>query len=469
MNWTSILSQVFFCIAVTSVTGSFMLLIWSLCCMLLHNRNPKLVYYMLRWVVLMYIFPITYISILLNYKTGYVQHNESTARMLFVLNTNGLMMPSLAMIWLCATVFIAGFYLRNEIIKRRICKWNFDDGASLAQTEFERIKEVLGVKGNVALLRNDDPRIRSPFVTGIFKRAVVIPYGDYSEEELKVVLYHELNHIKKSDVLFRYLAVVAIVLNSINPVAYLLWEQMILWSEADCDAYAVDGLEKEGISKERYYEVILKLMKTGPTAASTFYYPMLMSAEESLNRREKIMEKYIANMRRVAKSVTFAGVMVFALISSTVAYAAGVGTAELNDARLQETQNVAEDGGFSETYDWSDEMYVPASDVVDIVYINDNIMTLGQGSIDWDVPAGTRYVTSSIYLAAGTQVDIACTAIPNNCLYWFGLMHANSDCTVVEGTGVGAHEFTVSSSGYYRIMVENRSSQTISVVGGYSY
>lgn len=424
---------------------------------------------MLRWVVLMYIFPITYISILLNYKTGYVQHNESTARMLFVLNTNGLMMPSLAMIWLCATVFIAGFYLRNEIIKRRICKWNFDDGASLAQTEFERIKEVLGVKGNVVLLRNDDPRIRSPFVTGIFKRAVVIPYGDYSEEELKVVLYHELNHIKKSDVLFRYLAVVAIVLNSINPVAYLLWEQMILWSEADCDAYAVDGLEKEGISKDRYYEVILKLMKTGPTAASTFYYPMLMSAEESLNRREKIMEKYIANMRRVAKSVTFAGVMVFALISSTVAYAAGVGTAELNDARLQETQNVGLDGEFSRAVEWSEEIYVVASEAVDIVYVNDGIMTLGSGSIDWNVPVGTRYVTSSIYLTEGTVVQMACTGTPSTCTYWFGLMHANSDCTVVEGSGAGSHHFTVPSTGYYRVMVENRSSQEIHVVGSYQY
>lgn len=424
---------------------------------------------MLRWVVLMYILPITYVSILLNYKSGYVQHNESTIRMLFVLNTNGLMMPGLAMIWLCATVFIAGFYLKNEIVKRRICRWNFDDGASLAQTEFERIKEVLGVKGNVVLLRNDDPRIQSPFVTGIIKRAVVLPYGEYSEEELKVVLYHELNHIKKSDVLFRYLAVVAIIINSINPIAYLLWEKMLLWSEADCDAHAVDGLEKEGISKDHYYDVIYKLMASGPTATSTFYYPMLMSAEESLNRRMKIMEKYRANMRRVTKSVTFAGVMVFALLSSTVAYAAGVGASELNDARLKETQNVGQFGTFQNEDIWSDEILIPANDVVNIVYVNDGIMTLGSGTIDWDVPVGTRYVTSSIYLTEGTVVSIACTGRPTDCVYWFGLMHANSDCSVVEGSGSGGHDFTISSTGYYRIMVENRSSQTISVMGTYQY
>ena len=469
MNWISVISQVFFGIVVTSLTGSIMLFIWFLCRQLLHDHNPKMVYYMLRWVVFMYMLPITYVSLLLNYKSGYVQHNENASRMLFVLNTNGLMTPGLATIWLCVTVIIAGFYLKNEIAKWRICRWNFDDGASLAQTEFERIKKVLGVKGNVVLLRNDNPRIQSPFVTGIFKRAVVLPYGDYSEEELKVVLYHELNHVKKSDVLFRYLTVVAIILNSINPVSYILWEQMLTWSEADCDAYAVDGLEKEGISKDRYYDIIYKLMMSGHTATSTFYYPMLMNAEESLNRRKQIMEKYRVNMRRVAKSVTFAGVMVFALLSSTVAYAAGIGTAKVSDAVLKETQNVTQFGEFEDFSGWSDEMLIPASDTVDIIYINDDIMTLGGGTIDWDVPVGTRYVTSSIYFTEGTVVQIACTATPSNCTYWFGLMHANSDCSVVEGSGYGAHGFTIPSTGYYRIMVENRSSQVISVNGGYSY
>ena len=107
--------------------------------------------------------------------------------------------------------------------------------------------------------------------------------------------------------------------------------------------------------------------------------------------------------------------------------------------------------------------------IVDIVYVNDGIMTFGSGSIDWSVPAGTRYVTSSIYMAKGTEVQIACTASPSTCTYWFGLMAANSDCYVVEGSGAGAHVFTVPSNGYYRIMVENRSIQSINVSGTYRY
>jgi len=174
-------------------------------------------------------------------------------------------------------------------------------------------------------------------------------------------------------------------------------------------------------------------------------------------------------MRRMAKSVTFAWVMVFAMLSTVTAHAAGVGVSVAADKNLIATQNVGQQGDFESGYDWSDEMLIPANDVVDIVYINDGIMTLGSGTIDWSVPAGTRYVTSSIYMAKGTVVQIACTALPSTCTYWFGIMAANSDCYVVEGSGQGAHAFTVPSSGYYRIMVENRSIQSINVTGGYSY
>lgn len=424
---------------------------------------------MLRWVVVMFLLPVTYVAIQFNYNAGYVQSTESVWKTLFVINMNNFLFQGIAVIWLIVTIVIGGFYLRNEIAKRKICRNNFDDGMSLAQTEFERIKEVVGVKGKVLLLRNDDPRVQSPFVTGMFCRKLIIPYREYTKQELQVILYHELNHIKKSDVFFRYLTVVAVIINSINPLSYLSWSQILLWSEADCDARALDGLEAEGISKSRYYDIIWKLMESGPAGTDLFYYPMLASAQESLYRRMLIMENYRVNMRKVAKSVTFAWVMVFAMLSTVTAHAAGVGLAEAADKNLIETQNVGLQGDFDSGYDWSDEMLIPANDVVDIVYINDGIMTLGQGNINWSVPAGTRYVTSSIYMAKGTVVQIACTALPSTCKYWFGIMAANSDCYVVEGSGSGSHDFTVPSSGWYRIMVENRSIQSINVTGGYSY
>lgn len=469
MNWSSLLSQIFFAVLVTGTTGNLMLVIWFLCRMFLQNWNPKLVYYMLRWVVVMYLLPITYFGIIYDYETGYVQTSEGISKMLFVVDLNNMFFQGLAMLWLIVTIVIAGKFVWEEIVKRQICKNNFDDGSSLAQNEFERIKDELGIKGRVELLRNDDPRLKSPFVTGLWKRRVVIPYYDYTKEELEVILYHELNHIKKRDIFFRYLTMAAITINSFNLISYLLLERVMLWSEADCDARALESLEKDGITIKKYYDVIFDMLGADPKSPDLFYYPMLMSASESLYRRMDIMTKYRTSGKKIAKSVTVALTLVFAMVSSVTAHAAGIGVAEANDKFLEENQEIVMFEDFVPVEDWSDEMVVETSEDVEIVYVNDVIMTLAGSTFSWSVPVGTRYVTSSIYFTEGTEVQIACTATPNDCVYWFGLMAASSTCYVVEGTGSGSYDFTVPSSGYYRIMVENRGDEVLNVSGSYQY
>ena len=416
----------------------------------------------------MYLLPIAYIGFVMRYDTGYVKPMEGLMKMLFVVDMNNMFYQGCAMIWLVLTTVMIGFSIKNVIGKYRICKCNFDDGESLAQTEFERIKGQLGLKGNVVLLRNDYPGLQSPFVTGLFRQKVVIPYYEYTKEELDVILYHELNHIKKSDVIFRYLTMLAIIINSINPISYLLWNQVLMWSEADCDARAVEALEKEKVSKSRYYDIIWSLMEYRPAELTIFYHPMLSNTKNSLYRRMEIMERYRANTRKAAKLAAVAWVMVVAMLSTVTAHAAGAELAELGDNLLQESQTVVEYDASALGTGWTEEMVV-GSDGVEIIYMNDAIMTLGTGTIDWDVPVGTRCVSGSIYMSAGTVVSIACTGRPSNCTYWFGLMYASSECHVVEGEGSGAYDFTIPSNGYYRIMVENRSSSAMHVTGGYQY
>ena len=180
------------------------------------------------------------------------------------------------------------------------------------------------------------------------------------------------------------------------------------------------------------------------------------------------MDKYRTNMKRVTKSVTFAWVMVFAMVSTVTAHAAGIKILEINDNMLRENQVVSyyEDNA---TGDWSEIMTIENSDPVNTVYINDGIMTLGEGSFSWDVPVATRYVTNFIYLTEGQQIDITCTGRPTDCLYWFGIMHPSSAVSVVEGTGMGGRTFTIPSSGYYRVLVENRGSTELHAVGTYVY
>lgn len=470
MSWINLLSQLFFAVLVTSIAGNIMFMFWFLCRKFFPDLNPKLVYHMLKWVVVMFLMPIAYFGIAGNYKAGYVQNFDNIPKRLFIINLDRQWFQWLTVLWFAATICVFVFFLKNEICKFCICRSNFDDGNSLVQIEFERIKAELGIKGKVSLLRNDDPRQKSPFVIGIWDRKVILPYLDYSEEELKVILYHELNHVKKRDIIFRYLTILAIVLNSINPFSYLLWERIQLWAEADCDARTIDCLKKEGVSKRQYYDTIWEINELHSEKSAFFNSPMLMGAAETFYRRIHIMKRYSTDKRKLIKTEASAWMVLFAVISTVTAQAAGVGLAEMGDEVLQETQVVIKEDKYACLENWSDEMLLKADDAVGIIYADSSSSSSDDiGTVEWDVPAGTRYVTNAVYMTEGTRVQMAYAVEQQDCLYRIGLMYASGESIVIEGTGLVTYSFEIPVDGYYHILVENCGAVTLRIMGAHQY
>ena len=66
-------------------------------------------------------------------------------------------------------------------------------------------------------------------------------------------------------------------------------------------------------------------------------------------------------------------------------------------------------------------------------------------------------------------VSIFVMTKPSDAQYWYGLMYPSNSCVVCEVTGNSSHTFDVPKSGFYRILVENRSDVEIHAVGGYSF
>ncbi len=447
--------------------------IWYLCQLFLRKRNPTLVYYMLRWVVLMFLLPVAYVAILVNYHAGYVWQMDSVWKTVFVISKDSEVFQLIALIWFVITIINLFRFSRMTYRSMQICRNNFDDGDSLAQDEFERVKEILGLKGKISLLRNDSSRIKSPFITGIMKRRVVVPYAEeeYDKDDLKIIFYHELTHYKKHDLIFKMLTILVVALQSFNPCAYLLLDLVSYWSECDCDNKALNKLEKEGISINQYYHTILRLLADDDRRQHIYIFSMLFEKKDVLERRIDYMKSNRKNFRTSSKVATVAITMAFILASTVTSYAAGLKLAEGGDVEFKETQEVRTSYDFTSTDEWSEEFTVTSdnSGSVNTLYMEEDIMPLTSATFNWTVPVGTRCVTSTIYFSKGTEVSIVATATPSTCTYWFGLMYPDNSATVVEGTGAGNHVFTIPSSGYYRIMVENRSTQEINVAGAYSY
>ena len=466
MNWISIL---FFYVLVTTLTGTAMLAIWSLCRLLLIKWNPNLIYYMLRWVVVMFLVPVTGCTIFATYRDGYIRQEDNDLSFLMI----GEAFPYqlLLFVWLIVMVVNTVRYLVKSVKRYQLFKGNIEEDDPLAQTEFERIKKILEIKGKITLLRND--QLEGPLITGIFRRKVILPYLKYEEDELKSIFYHELMHFKKHDLVFKKISILIEIIQGMNPVVYLLSHVLDTWSECDCDCKAIVYLEKEGIDDKSFYNIIWSMIDDeGKTNRDIYTFSMFFGDKTDLERRMRFVNKYTKKVKKVSKVVTAVLVLCFAMASTVTSYAAGVGISKINDVVLKEMQVIDTNNEFAEdTGTWSDEFEVTAeeSQGVEIIYMDSEIMPLSGESFDWSVPSGVRIVSSMIYLSKGSQITIVCTAQPNNKLYWYGLQKPSGNCTVCEGTGAGNHTFTAETSGFYRVMVENRSDTDIRAIGGYTY
>lgn len=468
MNWINFL---FYYAFVTAITGDVMLFIWLICRLLFLKLNPDLVYYMLRWVVIMFLLPVAYVSIFMSRDGSYIWETRNLLeKFVFQINFRADYLQIAVIAWFTVTILNVWNHLKKMRAQYNLCKKSVPVDNLEMTAVFEELKSQLGIRGNVEFLWNED--VTSPIATGIRKRRVILPYDDFEGERLQVILLHELIYIKKHDLIYKAMTTVIVIIQSFNPPAYILVGLLNLWSEQDCDRKVVQRLASMGIRRSGYFQIIWTISEAAEKMSRDLWvFSMLFESKEMLERRVDFMKKYGKNLKTTSKIVTALLLLTFITISTRTSYAAGVGMANANDELFKKTQEV----NFKEQESLLDqsEFSVTAEEnaLVPQIVMDDEIITRGSdgASFDWTIPAGTRYVTPEKFFKKGTKITIAVTVVPSDITYWYGLMHTTGESTVCENTGAGNYTFTIEKTSFYRIMVENRSEDTeIHATGGYT-
>ncbi len=130
----------------------------------------------------------------------------------------------------------------------------------------EASEREMGIAGRIGL--RICPCVSSPMVTGFRNAVILLPRSDFSEEELKYILRHELVHFRRKDLWLRGLVVLAAAVHWFNPMVYLIAKAAALQCELSCDAAVVDGIGPEG--RRKYGEVLLGAVKSRPKARTAF-------------------------------------------------------------------------------------------------------------------------------------------------------------------------------------------------------
>lgn len=148
-------------------------------------------------------------------------------------------------------------------------------------TLMEEFRKSTEVRSSVSLLCN--PEIAVPLTVGWLRPAILLPAGfaRWTEEQRRVVLAHEMAHIRRRDVLWELLARLACCLYWCHPLVWLAHWRIRVEREFACD----DAVLTMGEVPDRYAE---QLVEFGAALAGRSRPPrhaVAMAARSSLEHR----------------------------------------------------------------------------------------------------------------------------------------------------------------------------------------
>lgn len=136
---------------------------------------------------------------------------------------------------------------------------------------FDNIKSELRIKKYVPL--KSSACIKTPMVVGLFHPVVLLPQVVFSQDELPLILKHELVHTKKRDLWYKVLLMSTLAVHWFNPVIHLAVRLVLNLCEISCDEEVLNGIGAK--DRARYGESVIGTVRKSSaykTALSTNFY-----------------------------------------------------------------------------------------------------------------------------------------------------------------------------------------------------
>jgi len=176
-----------------------------------------------------------------------------------------------------------------------------------------QIKEELQVKRTVRIICSR--LCDTPITIGVFSPVIIFPVPkqlDLEPVDYQYILKHELIHIKNRDLLAKFLSLLALAIHWYNPICYLLYHELCVVSELNCDYGVVNGTDDT--QRQRYSHLILDLAVAGSRKKERFSVGLVNNDTATFERR--ILE--MKQIRKTSKPVLSCIVMAIICIMGTI-------------------------------------------------------------------------------------------------------------------------------------------------------
>lgn len=180
-----------------------------------------------------------------------------------------------------------------------------------ALRELDRTREELGLPMNIRLLRSS--RISVPVLWGVSKPVLLLPPDvvTWPSERLRVVLMHELAHLKRYDGISLILTRIAVSLFWFHPLAWSLERA----GRSECERACDDTVLASGTKPSEYADHLLAIARSMPTFDPFRSVTLAMSRKSQLEGRLlSILQPHVARRVFSGRGVAVACALAVAVI-----------------------------------------------------------------------------------------------------------------------------------------------------------
>ena len=170
-----------------------------------------------------------------------------------------------AWLWLSGMAALLVYQGAGYALARRRLLRDAEPGSEEETAILADLAAGLGVGRTPPLLHAADAA--SPMVLGLVRPVLLLPEGALQAEELEVVLRHELTHLKRHDVAYQALLLLARTVHWFNPLVWWMGREAGRSLELCCDDAVVRGRDEAFC--RRYGSVLLRTAAGGRVPLST--------------------------------------------------------------------------------------------------------------------------------------------------------------------------------------------------------
>lgn len=208
-----------------------------------------------------------------------------------------------AVIWAAGTLVSVGWFLLGY---RRVSRTVLRSAGEVSPEARAILREIAG-EARVELVESE--AVSTPLLLGLVRPVIVLPVGVADPARLRDILAHELTHVRRHDLLFKWFAAVVTSLHWFNPVMLLVRREIGRCCELACDEAVMRGLT-EG-ERRHYGETLLALASHAPKGLGSLAVTL---CEEKKQLKERLL--CIARFKKSGPMVIFLSLALAAVIGA---------------------------------------------------------------------------------------------------------------------------------------------------------